>query len=435
MSDDPTDVPPRAPGSTSAIRRRYLALLALRWFPVGLVLPVFVLIPLDRGLGLAELGIVLSLQGFVVLALELPTGGLADSVGRRRVLLAASVVGIASMALFLVAEQFIAFALVFILQGIHRALDSGPLEAWFVDETLAIDPDASIDSGLSAAGVVLGVSIAIGALLSGLLVAIDPIPGIDALAVPVALSVAIQVAALAAIVVLMTETRVPGGAGFVGTARAVPTVVADGLRLLRHSRVLSAIVAVELTWGFGMVAFESLFPLRLEDLLGSADAAASVAGPAGSAAWLVSAAGAAAMPWIGRRIGIAPTAALLRIVQALTVVGIGLAFGLAGALIAYMACYLVHGASGPAHMTLLHRQAGEAVRATVVSLDSMAGQTAGAIGIIALTAIASASSLTTAFLVGAIALALGAPLYLPAWRQEQSMRTLRQVEATGPGST
>jgi MFS family permease len=428
VNPDPTGDPPpaRTGGSltVAAIRRRYLILLALRWLPVGLVMPVIVLLPLDRGLDLAELGIVLSLQGFVVLGLELPTGGLADSIGRRRVPLAASVIGIASSVLLLVADQFAAFAVVFILQGIHRALDSGPLDAWYVDETLAVDPEATIDSGLSAAGVVLGVSIAAGALLSGLLVALDPIAAVDALAVPVLLSVAIQVAALAAIAALMVETRVPvaatGSTGVMGTARAVPTVIADGLRLLRRSRVLSAIVAVELTWGFGMVAFESLFPVRLEDLLGSATAAASVAGPAASAAWLISAAGAAAMPWVGRRIGIAPTAALLRLVQALTVVGIGLAVGVAGAVIAYLACYLVHGASGPAHMTLLHRQAGEAVRATVISLNSMAAQTAGAVGIIVLTGIASNWSLTAAFLVGAVVLALGAPLYLPAWRQEQA---------------
>ena len=74
----------------------------------------------------------------------------------------------------------------------------------------------------------------------------------------------------------------------------------------------------------------------------------------------------------------------------------------------------------PAHMTLLHRQATDAVRATVVSLDSMAAQTAGAIGIIALTAIADGTSVATAMVVGAVILALGAPLYLPAWRQEQA---------------
>ena len=408
------------PLTAAAVRWRFLVLLALRYLPVGLAMPVLILIPLDRGLSLTELGLAASLQGFVVLALELPTGGLADTAGRRRVLVAASIMAIVVTALFLVADTFLGFAVVFALMGVRRALDSGPLEAWYVDATLAADPDARIESGLSAAGVVLSVSIAVGALLGGLLVALDPIPAVDALGVPLVLSLVIEVVGLAAVLVLMTEQRPAGGHGIVATARAVPAVIADGLRLMRRSRVLSALVAVEVTWGLGMVAFESLVPVRLSDLLGSPDAAAAVLGPASSGAWLVSAAGAAAMPWLGRRLGIAPSAALFRVAQAITVLGMGLVAGVEGVIVAYLASYAIHGASNPAHMTLLHRQATDAVRATVVSLDSMAAQTAGAIGIIALTAIADGTSVATAMVVGAVILALGAPLYLPAWRQEQA---------------
>lgn len=414
--------PSATPLTAASVRWRFLVLLALRWLPVGLAIPVFVLIPLERGLSLTELGIAASLQGFVVLALELPTGGLADTAGRRRVLLVASVVAMVSTALFLVAGTFLAFAVVFALQGVYRALDSGPLEAWYVDATLSADRAAPIEGGLSAAGVVLGVAIAAGALASGVLVALHPVAAIDPLVLPLVIALGLQAVGFVAIVGLMHEVRPmhpAAGSGVVATARAVPGVIADGLRLLRRSRVLSTLVTVELTWGFGMVAFETLFPVRLTGMLGDADAAAAVVGPASSAAWLVSAAGAAAMPWIGRRIGIAPTAALLRLAQGATVAAMGLAGGVAGVVVAYLVCYAVHGASGPAHMTLLHRQAGEAVRATVVSLNSMAAQTAGAIGVIALSAVADGTSVGVAMLVGAAALALGAPLYLPAWRQEQ----------------
>jgi len=62
-------------------------LLFLRWLAVGLVIPIQVLLPLSRGLTLGQVGLVFSAQGFVVLFLELPTGGLTDSWGRRPVLL------------------------------------------------------------------------------------------------------------------------------------------------------------------------------------------------------------------------------------------------------------------------------------------------------------------------------------------------------------
>jgi hypothetical protein len=49
-------------------RRRYLVLTALRWLPVGLLIPIFVLVPLSRGLSLTEIGLVFAVQGLVVLA-------------------------------------------------------------------------------------------------------------------------------------------------------------------------------------------------------------------------------------------------------------------------------------------------------------------------------------------------------------------------------
>ena len=75
-------------------RRRYLALIALRWLPTGLLIPVTTLLALSRGLSLTEIGLVFSIQGLVVLALELPTGGLSDALGRRPVLILASLVGL-----------------------------------------------------------------------------------------------------------------------------------------------------------------------------------------------------------------------------------------------------------------------------------------------------------------------------------------------------
>ncbi|MPV39011.1 MFS transporter [Georgenia subflava] len=383
------------------------------------------LLPLERGLALTDVGLAASLQGLVVLALELPTGGLADSVGRRRVLIVAAAVGLVSTSLLLVAGSAPVFALAFALQGAFRALDSGPLEAWYVDAALAADPRAAIDKGLSGHGVVVGLAIGGGALASGGLVALDPFPALDALAVPVVASLLLQVAGLVGIVLLMAET--PRATGLRNTWRAAadtPRAIADGVGLLRRDKVLLALVAVELFWGFGIVTFESLMPVRLAELVGDADAAAAITGPATAAAWLASAAGSAVLPWLGRRLGFAPTAALLRIVQGATVVGIGLFGGVAAMLAAYLACYLVHGTSGTAHMTLLHRRVTGPQRATVVSLNSMVMQPAAAIGLVVLTALADGTSVGLAIGVGGAVLALAAPLYLPAWRQDRAAARL-----------
>ena len=326
------------------------------------------------------------------------------------------------------------FAASMALQGVFRALDSGPLEAWYVDATLAAEPGAEIEHGLSRGSTVLSLAIALGALLSGALVALDPFESVPTLALPLLVALALGVVNALAITLLMTETRRARGARAVASSvRAVPRVIADGIGLLRASRVLLALVAVELFWGFSMVTFESLFPVRLSEVVGDTEQAAALMGPVTSVAWFASAAGAGLIVAVSRRIGVARSAALLRIAQGATIVAMGLIAGPLGVVIAYLACYVAHGASNPMHMTLLHRQVDGPHRATVLSMNSMISQPAGALGAILLSALADGTSISTAMIVGGIICALAAPLYIPAWRAEQS-RTAAATRA-GPRLT
>ncbi|WP_144118534.1 MFS transporter [Catellatospora sichuanensis] len=404
--------------SVKQVRHRFLLLHGLRWLPTGLMVPVMILLMQERGLTLPQIGLAATAQGLVVLVLELPTGGLADAIGRKPVLAASWAVNLLSLALVVTADSFAMFYLAWALQGIHRALDSGPLESWYVDATLAADPEANYESGLGLAGTVIGVAISAGALISGGLVALGPIGPFSALTVPMVAAAVLQVVALIVLLILMAEVRPARGVGaLLASVREAPRMVGQAFGLLRRSRVLLALVAVELFWGFGMVTFEGLLPVRLAEVVGDADRAAAMLGPASSAAWLVSAAAAALTPLLLRWPGAAPGAALLRILQGLTVVGMGVFAGPVGVLIAFLACYAVHGASNPLHTGLLHRQVDGPYRTSVISLNSMMGQPAGALGGVALTALAAATSISTAMLVGGAVLALAAPLYLPAWRQ------------------
>jgi MFS transporter, DHA1 family, tetracycline resistance protein len=396
-------------------RRRYLVMHGLRWLPSGLLIPILTLLPLQRGLSLSQTGLVLATQGLVVMFLELPTGGLADAIGRRPVVLMASAVSLAALTLLFFADSMALFAAAYFLQGIYRALDSGPLESWYVDAALEADPEADIEAGLSGGGVVIGVAIAAGALLSGGLIALDPLPGVNALAVPVLAAFVLQAVHLAVGAVLLVEVRPARGlAALARSVREVPSVIAAGASLLRRSRILLALVAVELLWAFGMVTFETLLPVRLSEVAGGDDAAAALMGPAGSAAWLVSALGAALIPRASRRFGVPQTAAALRVLQGATVVGMALLAGPVGVLAGYLACYTVHGAANPLHQSLLHRQVDGPYRTTVISMNSMVGQPAFALGSVLLSALAGASSVPVAMLVGAVVLAAAAPLYLPA---------------------
>jgi DHA1 family tetracycline resistance protein-like MFS transporter len=408
--------------SDTQIQRRFLLLHGLRWLPTGLLIPVLVLLPLERGLTLAQYGAAAAAQGLIVLALELPTGGLSDALGRRPVLLVAGVVNLGSVALLAIADSPALFVAVYLLQGVYRALDSGPLEAWYVDSALVADPAADIETGLTRSGIVIGLAIGGGALASGGLVAMGPLQlgrwgDVSALTVPVLAAFVLQVVALATVAVLLHELRPGRGLAALGASmRAVPAAIGSALMVLRRSRIVLALVAVEVFWGFGMATFESLMPVRLAEVVGDAERAAALLGPTGSAAWLVSSLGAAAVPLLLRRIGAPWTGAVLRIAQGVSVVGMGLFAGPVGVIAAYLVCYAVHGAANPVHSGLLHRQVDGPYRASLISLNSMVSQPAGALGLVVLTGLAQTQSVSTAMIIGAVVLAVAAPLYLVARR-------------------
>jgi MFS family permease len=399
------------------VHRRYLILHAMRWLPTGLLIPVTVLLMLERGLALPQIGLVVAAQGLAVLLLELPTGGLADAIGRKPVLIGAALANLASLSLLVMADSFGMFVAALLLQGVYRALESGPLESWYVDATLAADPDARYEDGLSHGGVVAGLAIAAGALASGALVALGPVGSVSALTGPVVVAGLLQVVGLAGLALLLVEVRSATGVATIGASvRQVPSVVLGALGLLRRSRILLALISVELFWGFGMISFETLMPVRLAEVAGGADRAAALLGPVGAVAWLASAGGAALVPVLSRRLGAPVTAAALRVLQGATVVGMALLAGPVGVIAAYLACYAIHGASNPVHLGLLHRQVDGRHRTSVVSLNSMVAQPAGALGGVVLLGVAGVSSVGVAMLVGAVVLAAAAPLYLVARR-------------------
>ncbi|MEO5609905.1 MAG: MFS transporter [Ornithinibacter sp.] len=410
--------------SARGARRTLLVLTFTRWFPVGLTIGLTTLLPLERGMTLAQIGVIFAMQGFVVLGLELPTGGFADALGRRPVLVASAVVSLVSAVVVVTAQGFTAFVVALLLQGVFRALDSGPLESWYVDTAQADDPGVAVEDGLSRAGTVLGVSIATGALISGGLITWHPVQTASALVLPYLCAIALFGVHLVAVTLLVREPRSHldsrGLRRAVASARQAPGVVVGGLRLLATSRVLLALVLVEVFWSVGMIAFETLMPVRLSELAGGETRAGALMGPVSAAAWGLFAVGSAAAGRASKRIGVARVALAARIFNGVLVVVMGLMAGPIGLITAFLLTYTLHGAAGPVHATLLHRQAEAGNRTTVLSMNSMAAGGAYSLGLLVLGPLAEATSTATAMIAAGAFSILGAALYLPAIRAEHS---------------
>jgi MFS family permease len=412
--------------SAAAVRRRFVALTALRWLPTGLLIPVTVVFMQSRGLSLAQVGLVSATQGLVVLVLELPTGGLADALGRRPVLLVAGVLNLVSLGVFAAARSPGAFMAAWAIQGVYRALDSGPLESLFVDASLAADPRADIERGLAHAGTAIGAAIGAGSLATAAL-ARWPVGGgegaVDPLVVPVLAALVLAAAGLAALAAGLPEPRRRAADGAPVTVAAAaaeaPRVVARTVALVVGSPVLLALAAVELSWGAGLVGVELFSAPRLVDLVGTATGGVATFALASAAGWTVSAAGSALT---GRVVGLAGgsavrVAAWLRIVQGAAALAMALVGGPAALVAGYLGFYLVHGTANVVHYGLLHRAVGPGHRTTVLSASSLVSRAGGVAAALVLGAVADRAGPAWALGLAGVVLAAAAPLYRIAGRR------------------
>ena len=413
-----------------SVGRRFVALNALRWLPTGLLIPVTAVLMQSRGLSLAQIGLVMAVQGAVVVVLELPTGGLSDALGRRPVLLAASALDVVSVLLLLTAHSPGAFMLATAVQGVFRALDSGPLEAWYVDTSLRLDPHAVIERGLGHGASAIGLAISAGALASAGLTSLPAIGGVDPLAVPLAVALGLRVIDMGALVLLVTED---GARLDLATARAgataAPAIVRSTVRLVRRSPALTALVAVELLWGAGIVAVEMFSGPRMVELLGDPERGVAVFALAASAGWSISAVGSAASGRLTALLGGGPArvGAVLRVVQGAAVAVMALVGGPLGLVTGYLGFYLVHGSANVVHYGMVHRLVDDDHRTTVISANSLAARLGAIAGTAGLGALATGAGIPVALGVAAAALAAAAPLYRVAGRPSP----LRWVRASG----
>ena len=116
------------------IRNIYILNQSLQWFMVGLILPVLTVLQVEKGLELFEVGIVMGVYSAFIILLELPTGGLADTIGRKKVFLLSLVFMFASFLGMLISHEFWHYVVSFAFFGVSRSLSSGTIDAWFVDE-------------------------------------------------------------------------------------------------------------------------------------------------------------------------------------------------------------------------------------------------------------------------------------------------------------
>jgi len=425
--------------SVRAVRARYYAITFLVWFATALPLALSVLLAQARGLSLFEVSFALGLYSLTIVLLEVPTGGLADAVGRKRVALLAFALAALYNVAFLLAFSFPTLLLAMILYGVSRALSSGALDAWFVDALQTADPDVDLQPALAGAETVGLLALGLGTMAGGVLpkffagLPADGTAIVTPLAVPLVAALAVKLLTVAAIAVLVREERPVGGGSWRAGFRAVPALVRDALALSRANPRLLLLMSASFVAGLTIISLEALWQPFFAALpnVGQGSAAAPLFGVIMAGNFLAGMVGNLLSVPLARRWGgrYARVSALARLLQGVSILALAATGALVPAAGFFWLTYLMGGVGVSPHATLLNAEIPAERRSAMLSVQSLAAYLGSFVGGAALGYVAEHVAISAAWLIaGALTVVSLAPYLILDARRDRRLENDRGTE-------
>lgn len=397
------------------ILKTYVTLTLLSTFASSFIWGINTLFLLDAGLSITEAFAANAFFTFGQVLFEVPTGVIADTLGRRISYLLGSATLFASTILYLLMWQirgpFWAWAGTSMLLGLGFTFFSGATEAWLVDGLSFAKYTGTLESAFAKGQIAGGVAMLTGTVAGG------AIAQVTNLGVPYALrAVMLGLTFLVAFILMHDVGFNPRKRGSV--SREIRSILKSSLdHGLRNPPVRWLMLSAPFSGGVGMYAFYAMQPYLLE-LYGSSKSYAI----AGLAAAIV-----AGTQIIGgllvvherkafrRRTSLLLFGSVLSVV-ALALIGLVSSFWVALFLLATWA--MVFAACGPVRQAFINGLIPSAERATVLSSDNLLGSAGGMVFQPALGRVADVWGYSASYVAGAGVELLALPFLLLARREK-----------------
>jgi MFS family permease len=362
------------PATPRAIQRTYLGLMLGNTLAASFIWGINTIFLLDAGLSNLEAFAANAFFTAGMVIFEVPTGIVADTIGRRTSYLLGTVTLAASTGLYVLLWQieapFWEWAAVSILLGLGFTFFSGAVEAWLVDALAATGFDGELETVFARGQIVSGVAMLVGSVAGGF------IAELTSLGVPFVLRAVVLVVMFGVAFRLMHDvgfTPAKGGRPLAEMRKIASDSIDYGWRV---PAVKWLMVEVLFAGGIGIYAFYALQPYLLE-LYGDPDAYQI----AGLVAAIVAGAqilGGIAAPRI-RRLFHRRTSALIAIaaLSSATLVLIGLIESFWAVLGLIVVWGLLFAAAMPIRQAYLNGLIPSRQRATILSFDSLMNSTGG----------------------------------------------------------
>ncbi|AWB89060.1 MFS transporter [Salinibacterium hongtaonis] len=404
------------------IQRVYLTLLLGNTLAASFIWGINTLFLLDAGLTNFEAFAANAFFTAGMVIFEIPTGVVADTLGRKASYLLGTITLAATTFLYWMLwvwhAPFIWWAVVSVLLGLGFTFFSGAVEAWLVDALTHTGYTGAMEAVFGRGLVVTGIAMFAGSVLGGV------VAQVTNLGVPFLLRAAVLVLMLvfAAFVMRDLGFTPDRSRGPIAATRHVLTQSID--HGLRKKSVRYLILSAPFASGVGIYAFYALQPYLLE-LFGDPSAYA-IAGLAAAVLSLAQIAGGILAPRIRvlfRRRTTTVIAASIGSVVVLIALGLISVFWVAVVLLVLWG--FVFAVAEPVRQAYLNDMIPSKQRATVLSFDSLFASLGGVVIQPGLGRAADVWSYGTSLVIGGVVELIGVPLMLASRRQNEPADTAR----------
>jgi len=405
------------------VLKTYVTLTLLSTFASSFIWGINTLFLLDAGLTITEAFAANAFFTAGQVLFEVPTGVVADALGRRVSYLLGSATLFASTVLYLLMWQitgpFWAWAAISMLLGLGFTFFSGATEAWLVDGLNFAKYEGTLEAAFAKGQIAAGIAMLTGTVAGG------AIAQVTNLGVPYILrAIMLALTFLVAFILMRDVGFTPRkSASVLRTMRSIVTSSFD--HGFRNPPVRWLMLAAPFSVGVGFYAFYAMQPYLLE-LYGRSESYAI----AGLAAAIVAGAqivGGVLVPYT-RKVFRRRTSLLLFSfaigVLALALIGLVSNFWVALSLLTLWA--IVSAASYPVRQAFLNGLIPSEQRATVLSSDSLLGSSGGVVFQPVLGKVADVWSYSTSYVVGAGIELLALPFILLARRERAPSDPIRE---------
>lgn len=402
------------------VQRIYLTLMLGNTLAASFIWGINTLFLLDAGLSNFEAFAANAFFTAGMVIFEIPTGVVADTVGRKASYLLGTITLSVTTGLYwmlwLWHAPFVWWAIVSALLGLGFTFFSGAVDAWLVDALAFAKYAGSLEAVFGRGLVVTGISMFAGSVLGGI------IAQATNLGVPFLLRAGVLVVMLvfAAIVMKDLGFRPDHSMGPVAATRNVLKQSID--HGLRKRSVRWMILSAPFASGVGIYAFYALQPYLLE-LYGDTTAY-SIAGLAAAILSLAQVAGGVLAPRIRRLFAKRTTTVIgasLTSIVVLVALGVTSLFWLAVALLVIWG--FVFAVAGPVRQAYLNDMIPSKQRATVLSFDSLFGSLGGVFIQPALGRAADLWGYGTSLVIGGAVELIGIPFLFASRREKDPADT------------